>query len=72
MMADLMQVPPSDLINFLNNTKAEIEQNKLSLIERTIKEADTLTDEETVHLITALVVLLAKKKDGATQLTLKF
>jgi transcriptional regulator with XRE-family HTH domain len=72
MMADLMQVPPSDLINYLNNTKAEIEQNKLSLIERTIKEADTLTDEETVRLITALVVLLAKKKDGATQLTLKF
>ena len=72
MMAELMQVPPSDLIDYLNNTRTQEAQHKASLIERTLKEADTLTDEETASLITALVLLLAKKKKEVTQLTLKF
>jgi transcriptional regulator with XRE-family HTH domain len=69
MMAELMQVPPSDLIDYLNNTKTQDDQDKPSLIERTLKEADTLTDEETTDLITALVLLLAKKKEKPAQLS---
>jgi hypothetical protein len=42
------------------------------VVYRTIEEADTLTDEETARLITALVALLAKKKERETQLSLNF
>ena len=72
MMAELMQVPPSDLIDYLNNTRTQEALDKPSFIERTLKEADTLTDDETASLITALVLLLAKKKEKETQLCLEF
>lgn len=71
-MAELKQMPPSDLIAYLNNTTTQEVQHKSSLIERTLKEADTLTDEETARLITALVALLAKKKETVAQLSFKF
>lgn len=71
-MAELKQVSPDELIAYLNNTKTQEAKNKPGLIERTLQEADTLTDEETARLITALVALLAKKKKGTTQLSLNF
>ena len=71
-MAELKQMSPSDLIDYLNNTKSQEAKSRPSLIERTLKEADTLTDEETANLITALVLLLAKKKEKLTQLSLEF
>lgn len=71
-MAELRQQSPSDLIDYLNNTSSKESISKPSLIERTLKEADTLTDEETASLITALVALLAKKKNGVNQLSLNF
>lgn len=71
-MAELMQISPDELIAHLNNTKTQEAKNKPGLIERTIEEADTLTDEETARLITALVALLAKKKERVTQLSLNF
>lgn len=71
-MAELKQIQPSDLIDYLNNTQSKESVNKPNLIERTLKEADTLTNEETASLITALVALLAKKKGGVSQLSLNF
>jgi transcriptional regulator with XRE-family HTH domain len=71
-MAELKRMSPSDLIDYLNNTKTKEAENKPSLIERTLEEADTLTDEETANLITALVALLAKKKEEGAQLSFKF
>jgi len=71
-MAELKQVSPDELIAHLNNTKTQEAKNKPGLVERTLQEADTLTDEETARLITALVALLAKKKKGTTQLLLNF
>lgn len=71
-MAELKQINPSDLINHLNNTSSTEKKEKLSLIQRTLKEADALSDEETANLITALVMMLAKKKDEVAQLSLRF
>jgi hypothetical protein len=71
-MAELKKIQPSDLIDYLNNTQSKESVNKPNLIERTLKEADTLTNEETASLITALVALLAKKKGGVSQLSLNF
>ena len=71
-MAELKQISPSDLISYLNNTSSTEKKEKLSLIQRTLKEADALSDEETANLITALVMMLAKKKEGVAQLSLRF
>jgi transcriptional regulator with XRE-family HTH domain len=71
-MAELKQIPPSDLIDHLNNTTTKETSVKRTLIDRTLEEADTLTNEETANLITALVIFLAKKKHGVTQISLKF
>jgi transcriptional regulator with XRE-family HTH domain len=71
-MAELKQMSPDDLIAYLNNTKTQEAKSKPGLIERTLKEADTLTDQETARLITALVALLAKKKETVAQLSFEF
>lgn len=71
-MAELKQVSPDSLINWLNNTADDNEPQQSSLLERTVTEAESLSDNETADLITALVALLVSKKKGAKQLSFKF
>lgn len=73
MMANLMQVSPTYLINWLNNTPNEQDLPQKSFVDRTLHEAESLTDTETADLITALVALLVtKKKQETKQLSIKF
>lgn len=71
-MAELKLVSPDSLINWLNNTADDNEPQQSSLLERTVTEAESLSDNETADLITALVALLVSKKKGAKQLSFKF
>jgi transcriptional regulator with XRE-family HTH domain len=71
-MAELKQVTPNSLINWLNNTVDEKECVQQSLLERTLSEAEALSDNETADLITALVAMLVSKKIKSNQLTLNF
>ena len=71
-MAELKQVTPNSLINWLNNTVDEKECVQQSLLERTLSEAEALSDNETADLITALVLMLVSKKTKSNQLTLNF
>jgi len=71
-MAELKQVTPNSLINWLNNTVDEKECVQQSLLERTLSEAEALSDNETADLITALVAMLVSKKTKSNQLTLNF
>jgi hypothetical protein len=71
-MAELKQVTPNSLINWLNNTVDEKECVQQSLLERTLSEAEALSANETADLITALVAMLVSKKTKSNQLTLNF